>query len=674
MPKTYLRNIELLVILSGILFYAISIYKYYWAYPLPGDPDYFLIPLETNSHIGIIPPPPFVLGTTVVVGIFSIFTNDIYVAGTACASFFNIATLALGCLWLYYHRGFFATVAFFTIFLSSDQYLATATYLNSAQGEMFFLMLCFVVYYHSGMLDRFKELRPYLPNILHRRFFITGFLGTFAVFCKPLAAGLGLYIVLHLLLGKQPQKWLKAGEVMIGAIAGSITFLFLYSQFVSFKTFLYSFMWFFNPDAPGWTDASGQLWSHGTEGYSHLFLSAGLYSLMGALIFVPLAYFDSKARNCFMCAWAYIGSMYMMLYLFKINASSPNDSISIFAFTALGLSAFLGSLFQKAQTADFRFPKLGSSPFINISLNVSILYFLFLGIAKIVSLLHGFIAPPNGGENFFFIYQNIYKKYLLTMVPTLLITLLAFTLAKHIFVKQTTHTKGLPKFIESKPNPSWEFMTGILLVLILVTGFMEGIGLITMIPIESRREIYTIITSGNPLFSTTFLLLLVIQCLRSRIFAVLFICVIGFVFVPQTTFSSLTQYGRTKKQTDFFYDTFPKVVKQVNVRNINIYVKSWLEKTDPVVISYALKIYRAYFDKLFPKAEPFRPLKVNLELVPGSNIILIGAAKNIKTSWSQPYLLTDDLEAVEKNKIKFSIVQKIKYKKTDYYVIKRVAT
>jgi len=660
---------------------------------MPGDADSYLITLITGSHIGEKPPAPFLLGTTVGVGIFSIFITDVYVAGTVYACFLNVATLTLCCFWLYYHRGFFASLAFFTIFLSLDQFISSVTYLSSAQSEMFYLVLCFVVYFHSGMLDPLKRFRPNFPKFLCRRFFITGFLGAFAVFSKPYAAGLGLYILLHLFFGKQTEKWQKSGEVLMGGIVGSLTFLFLYGQMVSFETIQYSFKWFFNADAPGWTDASGQVWSHGVGGYSYHFLQATPFSLISALLFTPLAYFDSKARNCFMCAWAYLGSMYLMMYLVKITANSPHDHISIFVFVALGLCTFLGGLFQKAQSVDLRFARLDSIPFINTTLNkaqsvdlrfarldfipfikptlnIFFLFLLFWGISRMVAFLHGFIAPP-GGPSYLFPYQSINDAYILVMMPTLLITVLAFTFAKHRFLKLKTHKKQLPQFIESKPSPLWELMAGILLAIISATSFMESAGLITMIPIESRLQFYDKILSFVPHFATTFLLLLVIQCLRSRIFAVLLICVIGFIFVPQSTSSAFREIAKYQKSTDFFYDTFPQVIKQVKSKDFCFYVKSWLEDGSPTDMSYAIKIYRAYFDKLYPKAEPFKPLRVNFELLPGSYISTIGAERNIISSWSRGHLLTDDLEAVKKKKVNFSIVQQIKYKNIDYYVLRK---
>ena len=46
-----------------------------WAYPGVGDTNNYIFSVAIGTHFTLHPPPPFLIGTTIGVGIFSIFIN-----------------------------------------------------------------------------------------------------------------------------------------------------------------------------------------------------------------------------------------------------------------------------------------------------------------------------------------------------------------------------------------------------------------------------------------------------------------------------------------------------------------------------------------------------------------------------------------------------------------------
>ena len=206
---------------------------------------------------------------------------------------------------------------------------------------------------------------------------------------------------------------------------------------------------------------------------------------------------------------------------------------------------------------------------------------------------------------------------------------------------------------------------------IAVTAILDAVEITTVFPVETRNDWFKLIAKVFPFITPFVFILVLIQCIHSRHLVVLFVCLIGFFALPGSISGSRISFAPIKSQSDFYYDTFPNVIKQIQLDRFSIFVKRWAPNDDFVRVSYALFIYRVFFDKKLPTAEPFKPYRVNPQSIDGSVICLIGSEKNIASGLcGGTHLLTDDLEAVKKQ-IKFSLVKTIDYQNERYYLVRQ---
>jgi len=123
------------------------------------------------------------------------------------------------------------------------------------------------------------------------------------------------------------------------------------------------------------------------------------------------------------------------------------------------------------------------------------------------------------------------------------------------------------------------------------------------------------------------------------------------------------------KHTEFYYKEFPEVLAKVPYNNFDIYVKKWRDNWGGAVQqSYALKIYRLIFEKTWPQAPPFKPQRINNQLIPGHKNCLHSSPEALVAKCSN-HILTDSPQPVIKLLKGTKIINSFFNQKTQFYIL-----
>lgn len=426
-----IKRIEVSIIFSFVGLYVWLVANHLWAPLCPGDPYDYALPAYLHSHFGNEPNLLFLIMPTIGVGLMSSYMPA-YIATPAYTLFVHAAILSAGALWLRGEKGLLAAIAFALFFSVNDMFLNEGTYIRNTQTELLFMMLAVVTFFWDGGSESFKTFKrwTFLPELFKSRFFYTGVFCACAVFSKPSAIAVIGLLSLQIAINKNWDRGLVFRQCVLGGLVGILGIFVLYMLLVSPETLWYSITFFFNPEHPGWSPKSGHVWAitNMMPVETERLLSV---PVMSCLVFAPRAYIRSESRAFFLLVYLYVLALYLIWYFSGIVGTSPHDHVSLFTFSAMGLSAMLGDVFNGARAIRIKvFEKTPFLRFLRFLLGIFLLFYLGYAVLKGLSVITVYFYDYFRAllDNDLFFNPNAKVSWLPALVPGLAIAMIATTL------------------------------------------------------------------------------------------------------------------------------------------------------------------------------------------------------------------------------------------------------